>query len=329
MLQHLADKNIALDLVRVTEAAALATAVHVGRGDKEAVDQDAVNAMRIAFQSLHINGKVIVGEGEKDRAPMLFTGENVGFGDGPDMDVAVDPVDGTSCVAYGRFNGMTSAGLAPKGTMFDIGHSFYAMKMVVGAEAAKVIDLDAPVKDNLVNVARALGKPVTALNVFVLDKPRHEQLAADIRSAGARVLLQPEGDIAGALLATDPFSEIDMVWGIGGTPEAVVAACGIKGSGGQMLMRMVPKTQEERALIEGEDGRNLKTIYTLDDLIKTDTCYFACTGVTGGELVKGVQYRRGYAITHSLSTRGRTGTRRYIQAFHDREKLSKMSTIRY
>lgn len=329
MLQHLADKNIALDLVRVTEAAALATAVHVGRGDKEAVDQDAVNAMRIAFQSLHINGKVIVGEGEKDRAPMLFTGENVGFGDGPEMDVAVDPVDGTSCVAYGRFNGMTSAGLAPKGTMFDIGHSFYAMKMVVGAEAANVIDLDAPVKDNLVNVARALGKPVTALNVFVLDKPRHEQLAADIRSAGARVLLQPEGDIAGALLATDPFSEIDMVWGIGGTPEAVVAACGIKGSGGQMLMRMVPKTQDERAAIEGEDGRNIKTIYTLDDLIKTDTCYFACTGVTGGELVKGVQYRRGYAITHSLSTRGRTGTRRYIQAFHDREKLSKMSSIRY
>lgn len=329
MFQHLADKNIALDLVRVTEAAALTSALQIGRGDKEAVDQDAVNAMRIAFQGLHIRGTVIVGEGEKDGAPMLAPGEDVGFGDGPEMDVAVDPVDGTSCVAFGRVNGMSCAGLAPKGAMFNPGHSYYAMKMIVGAEVANVIDLDAPVQDNLMHVARALGKPVTALNVFVLDKPRHEKLAAEIRAAGARVLLQPEGDIAGALLATDPFSEIDMVWGIGGTPEAVIAACGIKGSGGQMLMRLTPKTQEERKLVEDVDGLSLKTIYTLDDIIKNDTCYFACTGVTGSDLVQGVQYRRGYAVTSSLSTRGRTGTRRYIKAFHDRDKLSKMSSIRY
>ncbi|HAH70580.1 MAG TPA: fructose-bisphosphatase class II [Succinivibrionaceae bacterium] len=329
MLQHLADKNIALDLVRVTEAAALASAVNIGRGDKEAVDQDAVNAMRIAFQALHIRGKVVVGEGEKDNAPMLFTGEDVGFGDGPEMDVAVDPVDGTSCVAFGRTGGMTCAGLAPKGTMFNPGHSYYAQKIIVGPEAAKVIDLDAPVADNLKKVAYALGKPVSQLSVFVLDKPRHEGLAAEIRSAGARVLLRPEGDIAGALLATDPFSEVDMVMGIGGTPEAIVTACGIKGSGGQMLLRFAPKTQEERKKLEGEDGFNLKTIYSIDDLIKTDTCYFACTGVTDGDLVDGVRYRRGYAITTSLSTRGRTGTIRRIQAFHDREKLSKMSSIRY
>ena len=328
MQQHLADKNIALDLVRVTEAAALASAVQTGRGDKDAVDQAAVNAMRIAFQALHIRGTVVIGEGEKDHAPMLFNGEKVGFGDGPEMDVAVDPVDGTSCVAFGRPNGMASAGLAPKGAMFNPGHSYYCMKLVVPREAAGVADLDAPAGETAAKVAKALGKGIGELNVFVLDKPRHEKLASELREAGARVMLHPEGDIAGALMVADPFSSIDMLIGIGGTPEAIITACGIKGSGAQMLTRLAPKTEEERRAIE-QDGIDIKAVRSLDDLVKTDQCYFACTGVTAGELLDGVRYRRGYAITQSLTTRGRTGTRRLIQAFHDRNKLSKMSSVRY
>lgn len=328
MQQHLADKNIALDLVRVTEAAALAATVQTGRGDKDAVDQAAVNAMRIAFQALHISGTVVIGEGEKDHAPMLFNGEHVGYGDGPEMDVAVDPVDGTSCVAFGRPNGLAAAGIALKGSMFNPGHSYYCMKLVVPEEAAGIADLDAPAGEMAVKVAKALGKPVGELNVFILDKPRHEKLAAEIRAAGARVMLHAEGDIAGSLMVVDPFSNIDMLIGIGGTPEAIITACGLKGSGGQMLTRLAPKTKEERDAIEA-DGIDLNAVRSLDDLVKTDQCFFACTGVTNGELLQGVVYKKGYAVTSSLTTRGRTGTRRLIQAFHDRVKLSKMSTVRY
>ena len=328
MQQHLADKNIALDLVRVTEAAALAATVQTGRGDKDAVDQAAVNAMRIAFQALHIRGTVVIGEGEKDHAPMLFNGEHVGYGDGPEMDVAVDPVDGTSCVAFGRPNGLAAAGIALKGSMFNPGHSYYCMKLVVPEEAAGIADLDAPAGEMAVKVAKALGKPVGELNVFILDKPRHEKLAAEIRAAGARVMLHAEGDIAGSLMVVDPFSNIDMLIGIGGTPEAIITACGLKGSGGQMLTRLAPKTKEERDAIEA-DGIDLNAVRSLDDLVKTDQCFFACTGVTNGELLQGVVYKKGYAVTSSLTTRGRTGTRRLIQAFHDRIKLSKMSTVRY
>lgn len=328
MQQHLADKNIALDLVRVTEAAALAATVQTGRGDKDAVDQAAVNAMRIAFQALHIRGTVVIGEGEKDHAPMLFNGEHVGYGDGPEMDVAVDPVDGTSCVAFGRPNGLAAAGIALKGSMFNPGHSYYCMKLVVPEEAAGIADLDAPAGEMAVKVAKALGKPVGELNVFILDKPRHEKLAAEIRAAGARVMLHAEGDIAGSLMVVDPFSNIDMLIGIGGTPEAIITACGLKGSGGQMLTRLAPKTKEERDAIEA-DGIDLNAVRSLDDLVKTDQCFFACTGVTNGELLQGVVYKKGYAVTSSLTTRGRTGTRRLIKAFHDRVKLSKMSTVRY
>lgn len=328
MQQHLADKNIALDLVRVTEAAALAATVQTGRGDKDAVDQAAVNAMRIAFQALHIRGTVVIGEGEKDHAPMLFNGEHVGYGDGPEMDVAVDPVDGTSCVAFGRPNGLAAAGIALKGSMFNPGHSYYCMKLVVPEEAAGIADLEAPAGEMAVKVAKALGKPVGELNVFILDKPRHEKLAAEIRATGARVMLHAEGDIAGSLMVVDPFSNIDMLIGIGGTPEAIITACGLKGSGGQMLTRLAPKTKEERDAIEAE-GIDLNVVRSLDDLVKTDQCFFACTGVTNGELLQGVVYKKGYAVTSSLTTRGRTGTRRLIQAFHDRGKLSKMSTVRY
>ena len=328
MQQHLADKNLALDLVRVTEAAALASARYTGLGDKELVDRAAVDAMRIAFQSLHIQGTIVIGEGEKDEAPMLYTGEKLGFGDGLEFDIAVDPIDGTSCVAGGRPNGIAAVGIALKGTMFNPGHSYYCEKMAVGAEAAGVIDLDAPIKDNIQKVAKALGKDVRELKVFVLDKPRHEQLIKDIHAAGARVMVHSDGDIAGALMAVDPIADIDMLVGIGGTPEAVVTACGIKGTGGQMLTRLAPKTEAEREAII-KDGVDLKAIRTVDDLITSDQCFFAATGVTPGELLDGVHYKGNYTLTSSICSRGRTGTRRYIQAWHDRAKLSKMSSIEY
>lgn len=328
MQQHLADKNIALDLVRVTEAAALASARYTGLGDKELVDRAAVDAMRIAFQSLHIQGTIVIGEGEKDEAPMLYTGEKLGFGDGLEFDIAVDPIDGTSCVAGGRPNGIAAVGIALKGTMFNPGHSYYCEKMAVGAEAAGVIDLEAPIKDNIQKVAKALGKDVRELKVFVLDKPRHEQLIKDIHAAGARVMVHSDGDIAGALMAVDPIADIDMLVGIGGTPEAVVTACGIKGTGGQMLTRLAPKTEAEREAII-KDGVDLKAIRTVDDLITSDQCFFAATGVTPGELLDGVHYKGNYTLTSSICSRGRTGTRRYIQAWHDRAKLSKMSSIEY
>ena len=240
----------------------------------------------------------------------------------------IDPIDGTSCVAGGRPNGIAAVGISLAGTMFDPGHSYYCEKLVVGPEAANVIDLDAPVKDNLINVAKALGKKVGDLKVFVLDKPRHDKLINDIHNAGARVMVHSDGDIAGALMAVDPTNDIDMLIGIGGTPEAVVTACAIKGTGGQMLTRLAPKTEQEREAII-KDGVDLKAIRSIDELVTTDQCFFAATGVTPGELLDGVKYKGGYAITSSISSRGRTGTRRYIQAWHDRTKLSKMSTIEY
>lgn len=328
MKQHLCDKNIALDLVRVTEAAALASARFVGRGDKNLVDKAAVDAMRIAFNSLRIKGTVIIGEGEKDEAPMLYAGELVGSGEGPKYDIAVDPVDGTSCVASGRPNGIAAIGIAKKGHMFNPGHSFYCEKLAVGPEAANVIDLDAPIKDNIKKVAKSLGKDVCELKVFVLDKLRHEQIIADIHNAGARVLVHSDGDIAGALMTIDPRSDIDMLVGIGGTPEAVVAACGLKGTGGQMLTRLHPLSKDEKEAVE-KDDIDLKEIRSIDDLVSTDECYFAATGVTQGCFLDGVVYRGDYAITSSMSLRGRTGTIRYIQAWHDRAKLSKMSSIKY
>ncbi len=328
MHQHLTDKNIALDLVRVTEAGALAAAHYFGRGDKEIADGAAVDAMRIAFQSLHIRGTVVIGEGEKDHAPMLYIGEKVGYGDGPEMDIAVDPVEGTAAVAFGRHNAISVVGIAAKGHLFNPRHSYYCKKLAVAKDAVNVIDIDAPVKDNLIKVAKAKGKTVSDLNVFVLDKPRHEKLVQDIRIAGARVNIHRDGDVAGALLAADPRSTIDLLIGTGGTPEAVITACALKGSGAQMLTKLDPQSEEERRKII-EDGYDIDLIRGIDDLVTTDQCYFAGTGISEGELLSGVKYQGEYAITTSMSCRGRTGTTRYIQAWHNRQKLSQMSTVRY
>ena len=326
--QHLTDKNLALDLVRVTEAGALASAHYFGRGDKEEADSAAVSAMRIAFQSIHIRGTVIIGEGEKDKAPMLYIGEKVGYGDGPEVDIAVDPIDGTDAVADGHHNAISAIAAVEKGGMFNPGRSFYCKKLVVGKEAANVIDLDAPTRDNLMKIAKALGKPVGELNVFVLDKPRHIGLIQEIRLAGARVHLHYEGDIAGSLMAADPRQSIDVLMGIGGTPEAVLSACGLKGSGAQILTRLTPLSEEERIALE-ECGLDTKVIRGVDDLVTTDKCYFAATGVSEGEILQGVEYKGEYAVTTSMCMRGRTGTIRYIQAWHNRKKLATMSSIRY
>ena len=236
------EKNLALDIVRITEAAALASARWLGRGDKEAGDGAAVDAMRISFASLHIDGMVVIGEGEKDHAPMLYNGESVGRGDGPALDVAVDPVEGTNLLAYGRPNAISVVGVAPRGNMFNPGPSYYMQKLVVSREAREVIDLDAPVSVNLVNVAKAMGKSVQDLVVFVLDKPRHQRLIEEIRATGARIQLQTDGDVAGALMAVDPRSEVDVMMGTGGTPEGVLAACAVKGMGGQILARLDPQS---------------------------------------------------------------------------------------
>ena len=239
-------RNLALDLVRITEAAALASARWLGKGDKNGGDQAAVDAMRLSFNSVDIAGKVIIGEGEKDEAPMLYNGEKLGTGKGPKVDVAVDPVEGTNLLAFGRPNAISVVGVAPSGAMYDPGPSYYMKKLVVPAEARDVVDINAPVEDNLKKAAKALGKDVDDLVVFVLDKPRHKNLIQEIRQAGARIQLHTDGDVAGALMAVDPLSDVDIMVGTGGTPEGVLAACAIKAVGGQILAQLDPQKEHEK-----------------------------------------------------------------------------------
>ena len=317
------EKNLALDIVRITEAAALASARWLGRGDKAAVD-----AMRVSFATLSIDGKVIIGEGEKDNAPMLFNGEKVGKGCGPSLDVAVDPVEGTNLLAYGRPNAISVVGVAQSGSMFNPGPSYYMQKLVVPREARDVVDLDAPVKVNLANVAKAMGKSVQDLVVFVLDKPRHEKLITEIRQAGARIQLQTDGDVAGALMAVDPRSEVDIMMGTGGTPEGVLSACAIKGMGGQILARLDPQSYVEKEAIT-EAGIDVREVLTVHDLVRSDDCFFAATGISGGDFLRGVRYSAKYAVTHSLVLRGKTGTLRYVESYHNMDRLSKFSAVRY
>ncbi|HZF61295.1 MAG TPA: class II fructose-bisphosphatase [Desulfovibrio sp.] len=322
------EKNLALDIVRITEAAALASARWLGRGDKEAGDGAAVDAMRVSFATLSIDGLVIIGEGEKDNAPMLFNGEKVGKGCGPSLDVAVDPVEGTNLLAYGRPNAISVVGVAPSGSMFNPGPSYYMQKLVVPREARDVVDLDAPVKVNLANVAKAMGKSVQDLVVFVLDKPRHEKLITEIRQAGARIQLQTDGDVAGALMAVDPRSEVDIMMGTGGTPEGVLSACAIKGMGGQILARLDPQSYVEKEAIT-EAGIDAREVLTVHDLVRSDDCFFAATGISGGDFLRGVRYSAKYAVTHSLVLRGKTGTLRYVESYHNMDRLSKFSAVRY
>ena len=321
-------RNLALDLVRVTEAAALASARWLGKGDKNAGDGAAVDAMRLFFNSMDIDGTVIIGEGEKDEAPMLYNGEKVGTGNGPAVDVAVDPVEGTNLLAGGRPNAIAVVGVAPAGTMFDPGPSFYMQKLVVPHEAKDVVDLDAPVIDNLTKTAKALGKDVDDLVVFVLEKERHQKIIADIRKAGARIQLHTDGDVAGSLMAVDPSVNVDMMIGTGGTPEGVLSACAIKALGGQLLTRLDPQSEsEKRNLLDA--GYDLSRVLDVDHLVSSDNVFFAATGISGGTFLGGVKYLGSGAVTHSMVLRGRTGTIRRIQSTHQWDKLMKFSAIKY
>lgn len=321
-------RNLAMDLVRVTEAAALASARWLGKGAKEDGDKAAVDAMRLGFNALDIKGLVIIGEGEKDEAPMLYNGEKLGTGIGLAVDIAVDPVEGTNLLATGRPNAISVVGAALSGTMYDPGPSYYMKKLVVSAAAADVIDLDAPTADNLKKAAKALGKDVNDLVVFVLDKPRHQKLISEIRAAGARIQLHTDGDVSGALMAVDPRSDVDLMMGTGGTPEGVIAACAIRGMGGQILARLDPQSEKEKqAIIDA--GISLTEILSVEKLVTTDEVFFAATGISGGTFISGVRYDGTGASTHSIAIRGKTGTIRYMEAHHNWDKLMKISTIAY
>lgn len=288
-LMEAPERNLAFDLVRVTETAALASARWLGRGDKNAGDGAAVDAMRLSFNSLPIRGRVVIGEGEKDEAPMLYNGEEIGTGQGPALDIAVDPVEGTNLLAYGRPNAIAVVGAAPAGSMYDPGPSFYMRKIVVGAAARDAIDLDSPVEENLKKVAAALGKDVNDLVIFVLDKPRHAELIREIRRVGARIQLHTDGDVAGALMAADPRSEVDMMIGTGGTPEGILAACAIKGMGGAMLARLDPQSEKEKLAIL-EAGLDLEQTCDVNSLVRGDDVFFAATGISGGTFLRGVHF---------------------------------------
>ncbi|TVM18431.1 class II fructose-bisphosphatase [Oceanidesulfovibrio indonesiensis] len=322
------DRNLALDLVRVTEAAALASARWLGRGDKNSGDQAAVDAMRVSFETLNINGSIVIGEGEKDEAPMLYNGEAVGTGAGPLVDVAVDPVEGTRLLAYGRPNAICVVGIAPRGAMYVPPQSYYMQKLVLPAEAAEAADLDAPVDITLKKAATLLGKDVDDLVVFVLDKPRHAELIKEIRTAGARIQLHTDGDVMGSLMAVDPRSEVDVMMGTGGTPEGVLSACAIRGMGGRMVCRLDPQSDAEKQTLL-DAGVDLGEVLTEKTLVRDENVFFACTGISSGTFIQGVRYHGRGATTQSLVIRGKTGTVRYIESQHNWDKLMRISAVKY
>lgn len=322
------EKNIGFDLVRVTESAALSSARWLGRGEKELGDGAAVDAMRLSFNSLEIAGTVVIGEGEKDEAPMLYNGEKLGSGTGVELDIAVDPVEGTNLLACGRPNAISVIAACPLGKMYNPGPSYYMQKLVVGPQARNVVDIDAPVKDNLLNVAKAIGKDIHDLVVFVLDKPRHQSLIREIRAVGARILLHTDGDVAGAVMACDPNTDVDLMMGVGGTPEGVIAACAIKGLNGQIFARLAPQSEKERKAIELADI-DIKEILSCESMIRGDDAFFAATGISTGDLLKGVTFKKQGAITHSMIIRAKTGTFRYLESHHNWDKLMKFSAVKY
>lgn len=308
-------KNLALNLVRVTESAALAAGKFLGKGLKEDGDGAAVDAMRNAFSTIDINGAIVIGEGEKDKAPMLFSGEKVGNGHGLVLDIAVDPVEGTNLLALGRPNAIAVVGASPGGTMYDPGPSFYMKKIVAPPEAGNTIDLDAPVKDNLLNIAKAIGKDVKELVVFVLEKPRHQSLITEIRKTGACIQLHTDGDVAGSLMVVDPKSEVDVMMGTGGTPEGVISACAIRALGGQMVARLDPQSDAERKSLESY-GTDINEILTAESLIKSGDAFFAATGISGGDFLPRVKYHAKGAVSHSMIINGNTGTIRFLKSYH-------------
>ncbi|MEA2557599.1 MAG: fructose,6-bisphosphatase [Actinomycetota bacterium] len=322
------DRNLAMELVRVTEAAALASGRWVGRGDKLTADGAAVDAMRLMIDSVSMAGVVVIGEGEKDEAPMLFNGEEVGNGDGPATDVAVDPIDGTTLTAIGQANALSVIALAERGTMFFPGAAVYMEKIAVGPAGVDAIDITAPPEENVRRVAKAKGVKPEEITVTILDRPRHAELITAIRSVGARVFLIRDGDVAGAIAAAMPRTEVDLLIGVGGTPEGVISAAALKCLGGAIQGRLAPRDDAERqSLID--DGFDLDAILTTDDLVSGDDVFFAASGITGGYLLRGVKYWPDGATTYSMVMRSRSGTLRYIEAEHRFEKLERFSPIAY
>jgi fructose-1,6-bisphosphatase II len=321
-------RNLALDLVRVTEAAAMSAGRFMGRGDKEGGDKAAVDAMRLMLRTIDIDGVVVIGEGEKDEAPMLFNGEMLGTGRGPKVDIAVDPIDGTRLLALGKTNSIATVAVAERGSMFDPGPMVYMYKIAVGPTARGHIDVTAPVTDNLKSVARAKGADVDDLTVMILERPRHRELIEEVRMAGARIRLITDGDVAGAIMTARPESGIDMLIGIGGTPEGVLAACALTAMNGEIQGRLYARNDEELQKAE-KMGYDMKKVLTHKDLVNSQDVFFALTGITDGELVHGVKYFGSGATTHSLVMRAKSGTVREIRAQHQWEKLMEISQIEY
>jgi fructose-1,6-bisphosphatase II len=322
------DRNLALELVRVTEAAAMAAGRWVGRGDKNGADGVAVNAMRALISTVGMRGVVVIGEGEKDNAPMLYNGEEVGDGTGPECDVAVDPIDGTTLAAKGMTNAIAVMAVAPRGSMYDPSAVFYMEKLVTGPEAADVVDIRYPVSENIHQVAKAKGSAPEDVTVVLLDRPRHQDMVDEIRSTGARIKFITDGDVAGAIMAARADTGIDLLMGIGGTPEGIIAACAMKCLDGVIQGRLSPKDDEERQRAL-DAGHNLDPEHVLltNDLVNGDDVFFVATGITDGELMKGVRYRAGGASTHSLVMRSRSGTIRSITSDHKLHKLRSYASV--
>jgi fructose-1,6-bisphosphatase II len=326
--QQSPDRNLAMELMRATEAAALAGGRWMGRGDKNAADGAAVEAMRVVLNSVSMDGIVVIGEGEKDEAPMLFNGEEIGDGSAPAMDIAVDPIDGTTLTSLGRPGAISVIALSERGTMFNPGPCVYMEKIAAGPAAADAIDLNAPVKANLHAVAKALGERVSDVTAVILDRDRHESIIKECREAGARIRLIPDGDVAGAISVAWRNSGTDVLFGVGGTPEGVIAACALKCLGGSIQGRLWPRNDEERrgALDMGYD---LDQVLMIDDLVAGDDVFFAATGLSDGELLQGVRYWGDGASTQSLVMRSKSGTIRIIDATHKWTKLMSYSAVRW
>jgi fructose-1,6-bisphosphatase II len=322
------DRNLAVELVRVTEAAAMAAARWVGRGDKNGADGAAVNAMRQLINTVSMKGVVVIGEGEKDNAPMLYNGEQVGDGSGAECDVAVDPIDGTRLTALGMNNAISVIAVSARGSMYDPSAVFYMEKLVTGPEAASVVDIERPIGDNIRAVARAKGCSPQDVMVVILDRPRHEDMVTEIREAGARIKFITDGDVAGAIMAAREGTGVDLLLGIGGTPEGIIAACAIKALGGVIQGKLWPQDAAERQKAI-DAGHNLSRVLTTDDLVTSEDVFFAATGITDGELASGVRYRKGTASTHSLVMRSRSGTIRKIESEHHLAKLRAYSAINF
>ncbi|MFJ7770913.1 class II fructose-bisphosphatase [Streptomyces sp. NPDC097107] len=320
------DRNLAMELVRVTEAAAMAAGRWVGRGDKNGADGAAVRAMRTLVHTVSMNGVVVIGEGEKDEAPMLFNGERVGDGTGAEVDIAVDPIDGTTLTANGMTNAIAVLAAAERGSMFDPSAVFYMDKLVTGPEAADFVDINAPVSVNIRRIAKAKRRTPEDVTVVILDRPRHQGLIKEVRDTGARIKLISDGDVAGSILALREGTGIDLLLGVGGTPEGIISACAVKCLGGTIQGKLWPKDDEERQRAI-DAGHDLDRVLTTDDLVCGDNVFFVATGITDGELLRGVRYRSQTATTDSIVMRSKSGTVRRIDSEHRLSKLRAYSAV--